>query len=597
MRLIIAMLLAALLLAGCGAKTEESLKPPVQEVEPQGFYIPDSEVEKNTGGAVRMYQHQPGHILMQTSGKLILISPGEPIELTALTEENLLPDVKQTLEKGVSLSSIRAIHNGVAYYLPEINEAVILDSRLQEINRVQLPGSVQGTPIFSDDGTQIYFSMGQNVYAFDVAMEISRLIRTHSSTSQSLTGCYLGGSVLSCAITDENGEESAVYFSSQTGEALSYDSSIENLYSSAELFLAIRKDGTVRQLICGAADTTPQNLVLDQKLLVAPAVELGGAVTYSQSEEALQLRFFDLKLGAETAAVALPGVHTPTQFLADPSTGCFWFVAIDSASNQEFLLRWDLTKSKTEQQNSCFAPVYSEESPDKNGLKLSQKRVDGLNNTHGVIIRINDKAISNPGSYTLEREYQTIAIDDCLDQLEAVMGKFPKNFLYKSVQTRIRICIVRDIVDGNGESLDSVRYWYAGNAYIVVTPRADIQQEFIKAMGYIVDSKVLGNSPMYDYWDALNPTGFTYGSVSKELLEGDNRAFADESSMLTATEDRSRLFFQAMQPENEQMFQSEVMQKKLKLLCQAIRDAYGLEKKTDVYPWEQYLNESIAYKK
>ena len=597
MRLITAILLAVLLLAGCGAKIKEPAKPPVQEVEPQGFYMPDSPVEKETGGAVCMYQFQPGQILLQTAGKLIFMNPGAPAKLLALSGETLMQEAERTLENGADPKSVRAIQNGVAYYLPEINEAVILDSRLQEINRVQLPGNVQGTPIFSDDGTQIYFSMGANVYAFDVALEISRLIRTHSSTNQSLIGCYLGGSVLCCRVTGESGEESVVYFSSKTGEALSYDASVENLYSTADLYLAVRKDGTVRQLICGTGDAMPQNLLLDQKLSVLSAVEIGGMVACSAEEQALQLRFFDLKTGLETAAVSIPGVHTPNQLVADPSSGCLWFSAIDESTNQEALFRWDLTKSKNEQQNACFAPVYTETSPDKNGLQVCQKRVDAMNNTHGVTIRINDKAVSNPGSYTLVQEYQTVAIDDCLNQLEAVMGKFPKNFLYKSVQTRIRICIVRDIVDGNGESLDGVRYWYAGNAYIVVTPRANIGQEVLKAMGYIVDSKVLGNSPMYDYWDTLNPAGFVYGSVNKELLDGDSRAFADETSMLTATEDRSRLFFQAVLPENEQMFQTETMQKKLNHLCRAIRDAYSLENKPEAYLWEQYLNEPIAQNK
>jgi hypothetical protein len=33
------------------------------------------------------------------------------------------------------------------------------------------------------------------------------------------------------------------------------------------------------------------------------------------------------------------------------------------------------------------------------------------------------------------------------------------------------------------------------------------------------------------------------------------------------------------------------------MLCKAIRDAWGLERKTETYPWEQYLEKSIAYKK
>ena len=67
--------------------------------------------------------------------------------------------------------------------------------------------------------------------------------------------------------------------------------------------------------------------------------------------------------------------------------------------------------------------------------------------------------------------------------------------------------------------------------------------------------------------------------------------------MESATIDRSRVFWQAMEPDNSAMFQSETMQNKLNMLCRGIRDAWRLEDKKDVYPWEQYLTEPIAAKK
>ena len=119
----------------------------------------------------------------------------------------------------------------------------------------------------------------------------------------------------------------------------------------------------------------------------------------------------------------------------------------------------------------------------------------------------------------------------------------------------------------------------------------------MKGLGYVVDSHVLGNSSKYDYWDALNPEGFVYGTADEAYLSGEQRAFADATSMNSAVEDRSRILYEAMKPDNADMFQSEIMQKKLLLLCQAIRDAWNLQWKKETYPWEQYLTESIAYKK
>ena len=142
-----------------------------------------------------------------------------------------------------------------------------------------------------------------------------------------------------------------------------------------------------------------------------------------------------------------------------------------------------------------------------------------------------------------------------------------------------------------------MQYWDENDAFIVLSSGVDVRTEFIKGLGYVVDSHVLGNSAKYDYWDTLNPEGFVYGTVDKTYLTGDTRAFADEISMESATDDRSRILWQAMLPDNGELFQSEIMQKKLLLVCQGVRDAWNLERKTETYPWEQYLTQSIAYQK
>jgi hypothetical protein len=45
---------------------------------------------------------------------------------------------------------------------------------------------------------------------------------------------------------------------------------------------------------------------------------------------------------------------------------------------------------------------------------------------------------------------------------------------------------------------------------------------------------------------------------------------------------------------NQSAFTSETMQAKLKRMCQGIRESYGYERDGNTYPWEQYLNESLA---
>lgn len=60
------------------------------------------------------------------------------------------------------------------------------------------------------------------------------------------------------------------------------------------------------------------------------------------------------------------------------------------------------------------------------------------------------------------------------------------------------------------------------------------------------------------------------------------------------TEDRARIFMAAMQANNAELFAKETLQEKLLCLCEGIREAYNLEDSTEVFPWEQYLEEPLA---
>jgi hypothetical protein len=54
-------------------------------------------------------------------------------------------------------------------------------------------------------------------------------------------------------------------------------------------------------------------------------------------------------------------------------------------------------------------------------------------------------------------------------------------------------------------------------------------------------------------------------------------------------EDRAALMACAMESGNEELFESETMQKKLRQICLGIRTAFDLKKTTQTLLWEQYL--------
>ena len=62
-------------------------------------------------------------------------------------------------------------------------------------------------------------------------------------------------------------------------------------------------------------------------------------------------------------------------------------------------------------------------------------------------------------------------------------------------------------------------------------------------------------------------------------------------------EDRARIMEYAMLSGNQELFRGQIMQEKLKTLCQGIREAYGLKKSSETFLWEQYLRKPLAYQK
>ena len=92
----------------------------------------------------------------------------------------------------------------------------------------------------------------------------------------------------------------------------------------------------------------------------------------------------------------------------------------------------------------------------------------------------------------------------------------------------------------------------------------------------------------------LNPSDFVYGShhtqPDNSLLTGPGRAFIDARSMTSPREDRARIMEYALLPEEGDCFRSEIMQRKLRILCLGLREAFSLTGYLGILPWEQHLD-------
>lgn len=592
-KLFVLLLAVMVIMTGCAGNVSDETIQITETIEntTPGLYMPGSSVEEQTGGAVRFYRMPEGGYtkLSAIGDQILLVSEGESTEIKLLTGSDCIVNATVT----IPARGGQALYNGYAYYDPQDGNAVFLDAQLQELERIPLPAEIQGNPVFSPDGGEIFYCTGKEIRGIEVERKLSRLIKSQDCASQTILGCYFEGKVLSCRVEDNQGVVNTLYISTETGQTLRTDNNITALYSYEDQYIAMRTDGMIRQEIVGTLDGDMQHLDIAETY-IASALEFGGAVSYGVDEDDnLHFAFYDLASGQKTAAVSVAGVGTPESLMADRWSGSLWFLSTDVESGEKALFRWSLKNTPVDEETIYLGDLYTSQSPDSEGLDACNQRVNSINKTYGTRIRIWQEAVKTTGGHSLVPEHQIPAINSVLDALEPVLAEFPANFLMKSVNSRLRICVVRSV---DGES-KSVRFWDGNDAYILITAADNVREAFMLGFGYVVNSHVIGNSPIVDKWDELNPEDFTYGTADETLLSGDGRAFADDLSMQSIADDRSSIFFHAMQPDNAEMFQSEIMQQKLLLLCRGIRDAWNLERKADVYPWEQYLAESIAYQK
>lgn len=595
---VIALVLLLLTISGCAAnrddQTQGSAAPTVQTA-PMGKYDADNRVEAETKGAVKVFAlEQKEFLRMEAQGKQLLVfaKEEEGIKVMLLAGDTLLPVANALISVAYeNVNDIAVLPAGIAFYDNGTNSIVYLDTHLQENNRTKLPEDISGKPYVAPTG-EIYYARANEVRQLDPNTNIPRLVRQIVAKTIELKGCYFDGTVLFCEYKDTKDTLRWCYISSQTGMTLSEYDNLHTLTTAGENYFAAMDDGLVHQLIVGTRKEGPKSLNISREKFLGAVPAFNGGVICGASDDELSLSFCDFASGKCAYGVSLKDIEKPTLFCGSGDKGSLWFWAKDLQANTFYLYCWTLSETPIEDANVYTGTLYTAQSPDENGLAECQKQVDKLNSDYGITIRIWENAVRVQGDHTLTPEYQVSSIRETVSQLEEVIKSLPAGFLRKTGRCTdsgaVRICIVR-AVDGEQKG---THYWDKdGDYFIVLTPQCDIRDVFLEHLGYVVLTHVMGNSVEMDYWTDYNPEGFTYGehNVEKKYLAGSTKAFIDEQSMLSVTEDRSRMFLYAMTDLGNGYFETDAMQGKLSLLSLAIRDTYRMRSVKDVLPWEQYL--------
>lgn len=580
--------LVVVMLTGCAST--ETPAPTEEPVQVHQLYQENSAVEQQTQGAIRMYALDAEQYtdLRPIGNQLLLSSIGEQSVLTVVSGLEGTVGNCLTLSK-VSAGGFSTAVTGLRYYDAEKNSVICYSAMLSKTNEIALPENITGVPQVNPVTGEIYYCAESVIYGYDSETGITRLIKQHAYQSLALNDIAFEGEVLVCTAVDSQEVQHTVYLATADGRTLADDDGILRLETWQDRFFAVRKEGVITGCIFGDLSGKVSALKVEGEQILS-ALALDGVLTRNDTQDGCELSFYDLTTGKMKAQVNVSQKLTVVSCVAESEAGCVWLLC--QADGEQFIYRWEIEKSLLADNAVYTGAFYTQDTPDTEGLKVCQSRVDALNKKHGIDIRIFNDAVKTQGAYSLQVEHQPEAINQCLDALETALDMYPENFLYKSVAKRIRICIVRSI---NGK-VDGVQFWEGSDPYIIVAVGTDVKDRFSMGMGYVVDSHVLGNSSMVDQWEKLNPSGFTYGAEQDDsYLTGVDKAFLDMESKQSATEDRSRIFYQALQPNSAQMFESAHMQKKLVQLCKAIRNAWRLERKTEIYAWEQYLKEPINY--
>lgn len=597
MKRIFILLLAIFLLVGCGKKTPPAATEPTASGEQDhGLYVPGSSVEQGTDGAVRPYKLPEdtyfglagigGNVLAMGQKGLTLLTGPLAEGVTALETGELF-----------AASVVDTHATGLAYYLPATRQVKVLNPQLQVASALTLPEAALGKPVISLAKYEIYYSTGSEIRALNINTGISRLLRQQTVANLTLVDTYFGGEVLLCQFANENGPPQLVYVSTETGQTLSSGLGISNLQTNGAEFFADWQDGTLLQSVYGirgaesrsfSAPGIPEGKTGGRAVLLA----MRGVVYYTETETGLELSYYNLSTGKHTAQVELPGLKSPARVCSDGT-----YVWLMMTEGEPTLYRWDISKSAITDETVYTGTLYTADKPDTQGLTQCRALADDYQKKYGVKLLLWQDAVAHADGHTLVAEHKPQVIEKMLKAAEPILAHFPEKFLLKTVEKGwLQIAFVQSI-DGDK---DWVQFWEEGDCWILISTKADTAKALIQGIAYGIDSHVIGNSRKYDTWNQLNPKGFSYSATNKaedmqKYLEPATRAFADVLATTYPHEDRCRVFYHAMLPDNADMFASAIMQEKLLRVCTGIREAYGLEKKTDTYVWEQYLKTSLAY--
>ena len=613
MKRLTVLLLVLLLLCGCAAEPETTTAPTAttEPTEPTpGLYEPHSGVEEETEGAVRAFLPEAGGFprICFLGEKLLLLETDANLNRTRIT---VLEGENKGLGKSLVVEECISKTDGnlwvgsreLAYYDADTGLLVWLDEQLAKVREWALPEGAE-SPMLSSDLRNIYYCVGNEIHVHNIDTLISRMLKQHDCTNQVLKGIHVNNTVLEVLAMLPQTGMTTLFVSAETGETLGEDPNTWEVESRAGDFMVLRNDGAMDEILLGSGEEPLRNLHVEQEdALIVPLFE-GGAILIAGVEE---LTLYDIQTGMKAASVSFAEVGTVYDLIMDPDLRHVWMLHNDLQTGQTSIFRWDTIATPVEDDQVYIQPRYSAEHPDEEGLKRLEAVASEMSGRYGIRILFRQDLVQ-PGDYKFKREHHVSILEEALEDLDEALSLCPEGMLKElgkiSENGLLTVGLVRDL-QGRTPTTTGVQYFVDRNAYVAVKVGSSLRQSIYHELMHALETFVMNRSDAYDDWEDLNPRSFHYYNNYTDYLTHPiddpllttQRCFVDAYAMCSAREDRARILEYAMLEDQEEVFESDAMQKKLRQVCIGIRKAYGWEKESTVYPWEQYLKKPLAKKK
>lgn len=594
----LAVFLLTLLLSGCAAKapsTTEGEATQIPSPTEEALYDAQNTVEEKTAGAVKGYSmgdRQCSRLVSMGEHHLMLGAD----TITLLKGEALAPSVTlQVSDLQENMVSIR--DNGIAYQDRKTQCVIFLNEHLRKTSELKLPEDVIGEVLIASDWKRIYYCTEAGVFFLNTDTGINSQLLQYAAQWQGISGIFQNDGVLRCSLKTAEGEIRTLAISTQTGQVLAEGDHLKDLTGRGEMYFLPKQTDKKLEYIFGTGKQQPCSFTPAEpgrKLLAFP--EADRILQLIPTVYGTTLDSYQMSAGKRTASVQLPDLRDITCVGAEKNV--VWFTAGTT------LYRWDTTKSAVTDPNVYWQYRYTREDPDEEGLQRIKERLVALESYYGVkILYWEEPEAVAPWDYIFETEYFPEVYDAHLDALERAMAQFPQDFFQKAAKWtksgQLHIVLVRNIYAGEQgyTAASGIQYQLDAQAYLALALQDGLEQNFYHTLGHLIDAKVLSTCDAYSKWSTLNPSGFRYDNdyiknqdrTDTKYLEGQKRYFVDHYSMSFAVEDRARILEYACMPNNEEVFASKYMQKKLKTVCDGIREAFALP--DGEYIWEQYLKQ------